>query len=203
MASAVPATTSPRLGNAKRIPQRETRKRQPSISLFDSQALMQLKQYRDRSTSMCLSHCDEPAISVDLSHSLSSFGRTAPFQPAAKPRKVYQNTYKIEPDKRFEVKTVTSIIQQILSTLEDLAYDQERCKYLSKTLSAMILGRVKQLKYVRYRIVCSVSIGQLKDQGLHVVSRCIWDPDKDNYATAKYENSTLYAVGTVYAVYMD
>lgn len=192
-------TTSPRLGNPKRVPPRETRKRPSNLSLFDAQSLMQLK-HRDRSTSMSLSHCDEPSVSLDLS---SSSFRNPSIHPVAKPRQIYENTYKTGPDKRFDTKTVTSILQQTLSTLGNLSYDSERCGDQSKLLCDLILQRVKQLKYPRYKIVCSVIIGQLKDQSLHVVSRCVWDPENDNYATATYENSSLFAVGTVHAVYVD
>ena len=197
MANAV--THSPRLNAGKRISKPEMKNR-PSISLFDSKTMMELKQrQRDRASSVCLSYCDEPALSIDLS--LSS-GRNA-LQAAIKPRRIYQNTYKTEPDQRFEVSTVSSIIQQTLSTLGDLNYDSNRCREHCKTLSNLIEKRVKQLNYTRYKIVCFVTIGELRGQGLHVASRCVWDSEKDNYATASYENSTLLAVGTVYGVYMD
>lgn len=190
---------SPRLDNDKKSSKPEMKKR-PSISLFDSKTMMELKQrQRDRSTSMCLSYCEEPALSVDLS--LSS-GRNA-LQPLMKPKRIYQNTYKTEPDRRFEVATVRSIIQQTLSTLGDLVYDSSRCREHCKTLSNLIEKRVKQLNYKRYKIVCLVTIAELKSLALHVASRCIWDSEKDNYATASYENSSLLAVGTVYGVYMD
>lgn len=176
-------------------------KKRPSISLFDSKTLMELKQQqrRNRSTSVCLSYCDEPAFSLDLS---ISSGRNG-LQPIARPRRIFQNTYKTEPDQRFEVATVVSIIQQTLSTLGDLKYDSSRCREHCKTLSNLIEKRVKELNYTRYKIVCFVSIGEQRGQGLHLASRCVWDSDKDNYATATYENSTLLAVGTVYGVYMD
>ena len=198
MANAV--SRSPRLHAAGNITLKPEMIKRPSISLFDSKTMMELKQrQRDRSTSMCLSYCDEPALSVDLS--LSS-GRNA-LQPVMRPRRIYQNTYKTEPDQRFEVSTVRSIIQQTLSTLGDLVYDTNRCREHCKTLSNLIEKRVKQLNYKRYKIVCFVTIGELRGQGLHVASRCIWDSEKDNYATASYENSSLLAVGTVYGVYMD
>ena len=197
MANAV--SRNPRTDTRKKISKPEMKNR-PSISLFDSKTMMELKQRRrDRSSSICLSYCDEPALSLDLS---MSSGRNA-FQPALKPRRIYQNTYKIEPDQRFEVCAVKSIIQQTLSTLGDLTYDSHRCREHCKTLSNLIEKRVKQLNYKRYKIVCCVTIGELRGQGLHLASRCIWDSEKDNYATASYENSSLLAVGTVYGVYMD
>ncbi|XP_046839667.1 dynein light chain Tctex-type 5-B-like [Xenia sp. Carnegie-2017] len=177
-----------------------TAKTRPSISLFDSKTLMELKQrQRSRSTAMSLSYCDDPAPSVDMS---ISSGRH-PVHSMGKPKRIYQNTYKTEPDRRFEVSTVKTIIEQTLSTLGDTIYESGRCRELCKNLSRLIEERVKQQKYKRYKIVCFVTIGELRNQGLHVVSRCVWDGEKDNFATAAYENSSILAVGTVYGVYMD
>lgn len=193
------ATHSTRLDAPNRMSKSEMKKKQ-SISLFDSTTMMELKQsQRKRTTSICLSYCDEPASSVDLSSSMG--GNALP--AATRPRRIYQNTYKTEPDIRFEVSSVSAIIQQTLSTIGDLKYETNRCREHCKTLSNLIEKRVKQLRYTRYKIVCFVTIGELRGQGLHVASRCIWDGEKDNYATATYENASLLAVGTVFGVYMD
>ena len=63
------------------------------------------------------------------------------------------------------------------------------------------------LIYVRfassYKIVCLVSIGEKKEQGVRVGSRCVWNTDWDTYATASYENHHIYAVGICYALYYE
>ena len=40
----------------------------------------------------------------------------------------------------------------------------------------------------RYKIVCQVTLGQRKDQGMRFCSRCLWDTNTDNYATASFKN---------------
>ena len=48
-----------------------------------------------------------------------------------------------------------------------------------------------------------VSIGQMKDQGVSVASRCLWDIGTDNYASVNYTNETLWANVMVFVLYTD
>lgn len=48
-----------------------------------------------------------------------------------------------------------------------------------------------------------VQISEKKSQGLHETTRFIWDAERDNYATCRYETETLIAIVTVFAVYYD
>ncbi len=121
-----------------------------------------------------------------------------------RPRAVYENTYKLEPSDRFESGKVTKIIEAVLEEqLKDEIYDQKSCKQLVMTLSEIIKSRVKELSYPSYKLVCMVSIGELKDQGFRMGSRCCWDPKWDNFATGNYKNKSLFAIGTVWGVYYE
>lgn len=40
----------------------------------------------------------------------------------------------------------------------------------------------------RYKIVVQTTVGQMRDQGVRVASRCLWDPVTDNYASCYYSN---------------
>ena len=40
----------------------------------------------------------------------------------------------------------------------------------------------------RYKIIVQVTIGELKDQGIRVASRCLWDVATDNYTSVSYTN---------------
>jgi hypothetical protein len=44
------------------------------------------------------------------------------------------------------------------------------------------------MKYPRYKFVVQVSITSTTGQGVRVASRCLWDPKKDNFATAVFKN---------------
>ena len=45
-----------------------------------------------------------------------------------------------------------------------------------------------ELKYARYKFVVQVILGENKSQGVRVASRCLWDPETDNYATFSFKN---------------
>jgi len=45
-----------------------------------------------------------------------------------------------------------------------------------------------KLNIIRYKIIVQTTVGQMKDQGVRVASRCLWDVQTDNYASASYTN---------------
>jgi hypothetical protein len=55
----------------------------------------------------------------------------------------------------------------------------------------------------RYKYVCVVTIGQKKEQGMAVCSRCVWNTETDNYASASFSRGDLLAVATLYATYFE
>ena len=121
-----------------------------------------------------------------------------------RPKLIYENSYKLEPPVKFESDKVKNIIESVLeSQLKDEEYDQKSCKQLVLTLSEIIKSRVKEINYKSYKLVCVVTIGELKDQGFRLGSRCCWDPKWDNFATASYKNKSLFAIGTVWGVYYE
>ena len=121
-----------------------------------------------------------------------------------RPRLVYENTYKLEPAVKFESGKVTKIIETVLEEqLKDEVYDQKSCKQMVLTLSEIIKSRVKDLAYHNYKLVCVVSIGELKEQGFRMGSRCCWDVKWDNFATGNYKNKSLFAIGTVWGLYYE
>lgn len=120
------------------------------------------------------------------------------------PRLIFENTFQLEPYEKFQSEKVKTIIDSVLeSHLKDEEYDHKSCKQLVLTLSEIIKSRVKELNYQRYKIVCIVNIGQLKEQGFRMGSRCCWDPKWDTFATGSFKNKTLFAVGSVWGVYYE
>ena len=49
----------------------------------------------------------------------------------------------------------------------------------------------------RYKIIVQVTVGQVKDQGVRVCSRCLWDTSVDNYASTNFENVSHFYGPTV------
>jgi len=115
-----------------------------------------------------------------------------------------ENTYQLEPEIKFSAKAVEDIINEVLpAQLEDEEYDMQSSRQMSKTLSTIINNRVKALNYARYKIVTVVTIGQVAEQGVHVVSRCLFDQEKDTFSSGSYKNSSLFATATVYGLYFE
>ena len=121
-----------------------------------------------------------------------------------RPKLIHQNSYRLEPHVKFESDKVSGIIESVLEDqLKNETYDPKSCKQLVLTLSEIIKGRVKEINYRSYKLVCVVTIGELKDQGFRLGSRCCWDPKWDNFATGSYKNKSLFAVGSVWGVYYE
>ena len=45
-----------------------------------------------------------------------------------------------------------------------------------------------ELGYERYKLVVQVVLGENRQQGVRVISRCLWDPDTDNFTSYSYKN---------------
>ena len=115
-----------------------------------------------------------------------------------------ENTYKMEPDTRFPSAAIKTIVQDVLeSYLQNESYDSEVCREMTKTVSEVIRSRVKDLNLRRYKLVSLVYIGQLANQGIKLGSRCLWDPSNDNFSSYSYQNGSLFAVATVYGIYLE
>ncbi|CAH1779715.1 unnamed protein product, partial [Owenia fusiformis] len=125
--------------------------------------------------------------------------------PSKLPKHV-EPTYKLEPDdqKRFAVAKVEAAIESIFNVyLDDKEYDPTTCKDLAVDLANMIKNRIKDFDFKRFRLVSHVIIGQCQDQGIEATSRCVWNTNTDRFASVKYKNATLFAVATVFGVYLD
>eukprot|EP00049_Salpingoeca_infusionum_P017749 m.354209 g.354209 ORF g.354209 m.354209 type:complete len:163 (+) comp16952_c0_seq1:240-728(+) len=134
------------------------------------------------------------------------FASTAPDPEDGPKRPVtpVENTYRMEPYKKFSASEVTKVIEEVLEgQLEEEVYDPRATKQMSKTLSTIITNRVKALNYDRYKIVTLVTLGQVADQGVQVASRCLFDPQWDNWSSGSYQNASLFGVATVYGCYFE
>ncbi len=73
-----------------------------------------------------------------------------------------------------------------------LRYTNSTVRANCEDICETIKKRVKEECYIpRYKLVCQVALGEMKDQGVRVTSRCLWDPDSDNYASAYFKNVSI------------
>ena len=144
-------------------------------------------------------------VQRDRGSSMVSIPSIIPSQIHGLHQKVrYENTYKMEPDKRFHIPEVKEIMDETLSTsLKDVKYDPVRCKTLSKSLSHTICERVKLLGFTRFKIVCVVNIGEMKGQDVRVASRFLWDEKHDNWVDSVFTSSEIFGVAVVFGIYQE
>ena len=55
----------------------------------------------------------------------------------------------------------------------------------------------------RYKVIVQVTIGQMKDQGVKITSRSLWDTLTDNYVTVCFQNEHIWASAIVFGLYTD
>ncbi len=125
--------------------------------------------------------------------------------PKAKLEVQYQNTFRTEPSYKFLPDQVAEIIKSALTEkLEGVAYDPKICSLLGCELSGLIKDLVKaKMSFPRHKLVSFVVVGERGDQGAMVGSRCVWNAKFDGFASSSYKNNTLFAVGVLYAVYLE
>jgi tctex1 domain-containing protein 2 len=118
----------------------------------------------------------------------------------------FENTYHLGPNdkQKFNIHLVESVVGDVLENqLKNTNYDSNRCKELTTLLSDDIKQRLKSAIYKRYKYVVVLSIGQKGDNSILMASRCLWNAETDNACSVKYENKSLYAIATIFAVYYD
>lgn len=73
--------------------------------------------------------------------------------------------------------------------LDEQVYDEDNARVQSLRISDLIREGMQELLWnTRYKIIVQTTIGQMRDQGVSVASRCLWDPNFDNYASSEYKN---------------
>ncbi|XP_014780698.2 dynein light chain Tctex-type 5-B [Octopus bimaculoides] len=110
------------------------------------------------------------------------------------------------PDKTPALKTseVQKIIREILEKkLAGSNYETADSSHMTKTLAEQINERIKIIVPKRYKLVTFVVLGCREGCDLNVGSRCLWDPRFDQFHEEKYENSSVYAIVTVYVMYTE
>ncbi|XP_008107745.1 dynein light chain Tctex-type 4 [Anolis carolinensis] len=119
---------------------------------------------------------------------------------------LYENTYKTQPDEgcKFNSSQTQQLLESVLASyLRDAKYNPTNSGQLAQNLSDLIRSRVKDLSPPRYKLVCNVFLGQQAKQDLHIASRSLWDVENDNFASAAFTNTSMFAVATVHGLYFE
>lgn len=118
----------------------------------------------------------------------------------------YENTYRLSPNKNsvFDEAKISPIIERVLTeNLQGMEYEHDKCQQMCIHLAELIKEDVKASGLQRYKLITHVIIFEDKKQSFHYGSRCLWDPNFDNYATASFTCLGYRAVGACFATYYD
>lgn len=83
-----------------------------------------------------------------------------------------------------------------------VSYEGDKCNEAAKSLADMIRNKLKDLGYDRYKFIVQVLIGEKREQGVRMGSRCFWDSNTDNQASDTFTNDNIFCVASAYAVYL-
>ena len=123
-----------------------------------------------------------------------------------KPKIEYLPTYRLKPCNGtvFNAIQVQEVAQEVLDkNLTGVTYEAIKSRELACDLANEIRDRVKTLNLKRYRVVVYVQIGSKNGQHVFVASRCVWAEKTDNFASASFQNSHLFAIATVFGLYLE
>ncbi|XP_066453637.1 dynein light chain Tctex-type 5-B-like isoform X2 [Eleutherodactylus coqui] len=108
------------------------------------------------------------------------------------------------PAQRFPYSAAKKLIQEFLTAkLRNVTYDPSTSADLTKNLCEDIKKMVRSVTPPRYKLICNMAIGSKNREDILVASQCLWDSYSDNVTSCSFQNSTLFCVVTVYAVYFE
>lgn len=116
-----------------------------------------------------------------------------------------ENSFKMKPDTLFDSERVRRLAEDILHrTFHGMKYEREKCRQLSLKASEELKDKVKlELSCDRFKFVSMVYLGAKLNQGMSIASRCLMDERFDRCATASFQNGSLFAVATIYGIYLE
>lgn len=109
------------------------------------------------------------------------------------------------PEAKFSAHAVERVIQEVCEKMVgfERPYVYEEAQPLIKDLCAEIQQRLVRLGYERYKLVTHATVTEAANQGMRIASRCLWDPETDNYAAYTYSNEYMHVSIAVFGVYWE
>ncbi|XP_058992857.1 dynein light chain Tctex-type 4 [Mustela nigripes] len=115
-------------------------------------------------------------------------------------------SYRMEPapGERWEASRMQHSMEVTLAArLGNAHYVGAEAGPLARELCELVRVRLRELCPPRYKLVCNVVLGPRAGQGVHVVSRALWDTEHDGLASAAFTNASLFAVAIVHGLYCE
>ncbi|XP_078285723.1 dynein light chain Tctex-type 5-like [Rhinoraja longicauda] len=108
------------------------------------------------------------------------------------------------PPQRFCSFAVQRYLEDLLpGELSGVSYAPGLAGELAKEMSEKIKEFAKTAMPPRYKLVCVVTVGQQGQEDALLTSRALWDPHADTFVSHSYENSTMFCVASIFALYCE
>jgi hypothetical protein len=120
--------------------------------------------------------------------------------------KTYEPTYRVKPydEKKFSPSLVAKACEEVVcAALAGKAWNGEEEAVWAVDITDQIKDRVRAMGFDRYKIVCQVVLGQNKQQGVRVASRCLWDTETDNFASYTFDSDAMFCTAMVFGCYTE
>ena len=115
-----------------------------------------------------------------------------------------QYQMKPRPGAKFSKVEVEKMIQKVLKDrFADQPYVWDNCQQQSKEATADIQKTLEEMGYNRYKLIVQLTIVEAANQGLRIASRCLWDPDVDNFAEYTLSTTTMHVNAVAFALYWE
>ncbi|KAK3729123.1 hypothetical protein RRG08_005495 [Elysia crispata] len=118
-----------------------------------------------------------------------------------------ENTFRLEPKPGqafvwFKARRpIVSVVDQLL---DEFVYNQKSAPAVTRKLCEVIMKMIKKhFDWPRYKFVCNVTLVQLRQQGIMIADRALWNTAVDNVASYAYKNKFVVCVVTFHALYCE
>jgi len=113
-------------------------------------------------------------------------------------------TYRMDPVRKFNAQEVQTALEEFIDDrLNGYHYIPKFGKNFAAVLTEEVKDRIKCLNYDRYKIVCSVILGEIRNQDAIVTSRCTWRPETDSSANYTYKTKNYFCNVSVFGLYAE
>jgi len=144
------------------------------------------------------------------------------FNTTVEPIKVYENTYLMAPQdtQRFKRSECEAIMKKVLEEKMAVVNERDKKGRLSWTYDPEDAGDIIReivqdcqtnlLAAMKerhpngspvYKFIFQAQVGENNGQMIRSASRCLWDKQEDNSATAQWTNGRVWAVAICFALY--
>ncbi|KAI5101156.1 tctex1 domain-containing protein 1-like [Silurus meridionalis] len=107
------------------------------------------------------------------------------------------------PQQHFPNGLLLSLMKRLMDERLGAMEYSPACSSVATELSESIKEAAKGLSNGRYKLICCVAIGQLRNSAVSCSSRGVWSPDTDTFTEYLFKNQHLFALCVLFAVYQE